>query len=111
MTSIDATLSQIDDDTLRLVPVELVRRHLVLPINQTGPSLTLAMADPTDTIAMDDVQFATGLKVEPVQVSERAIRRAIREHCSTLKRKMNDAEFMRSHAGAFISYLRPLFDR
>jgi hypothetical protein len=38
------------------------------------------MADPTDTIAMDDVQFATGLKVEPVQVSERAIRRAIREH-------------------------------
>jgi type IV pilus assembly protein PilB len=73
------TLSQldIDPDVLRLVPAQIARKYEVLPVKRVGNSLTLAMADPTNVFALDDVSFMTNLQVLPVVASQAAIRQAI----------------------------------
>jgi len=64
-------------DLVKLVSAQLVRRYRVLPIRRTGNTVTLALSDPTLIPAIDDVQFATGLRVIPVLASEAAIEMAI----------------------------------
>jgi len=73
------TLSQldIDPDVLRLVPASIAKKYEVLPIKREGASLTLAMSDPTNVFALDDVAFMTNLQVMPVVASQAAIRKAI----------------------------------
>lgn len=73
------TLSQldIDPDVLRLIPVQIARKYEVLPVKRTGNALTLAMADPTNVFALDDVAFMTNLQVLPVVASQGSIRKAI----------------------------------
>jgi type IV pilus assembly protein PilB len=73
------TLSQldIDPDVLRLVPAQLAKKYEVIPIKRTGNTLTLAMSDPTNVFALDDVAFLTNLQVSPVVASQGAIRKAI----------------------------------
>jgi len=73
------TLSDLDVDVdiLRLVPVQLAKKYEVLPVKRAGNTLTLAMADPTNVFALDDVAFMTNLQVLPVVASQAAIRRAI----------------------------------
>ena len=73
------TLSQLDIDpeVLRLVPAQLAKKYEVIPIKRTGQTLTLAMSDPTNVFALDDVGFMTGLTVVPVVASQSAIRKAI----------------------------------
>ena len=73
------TLSQLDVDAevVKLVPAQIARKYEVLPIKRTGNQLTLAMADPTNVFAVDDVGFMTGLQVVPVVASQGAIRQAI----------------------------------
>ncbi len=73
------TLSQLDIDpeVLRLVPAQIAKKYEVLPIKQVGTTLTLAMADPTNVFALDDVAFMTNLLVVPVVASQAAIRQAI----------------------------------
>ena len=73
------TLSQLDIDpeVLRLVPAQLAKRYEVIPIKRTGNALTLAMSDPTNVFALDDVAFLTNLQVLPVVASQGAIRKAI----------------------------------
>ena len=58
-------------------PARARRKYNVLPVARPGTTLTLAMADPTNVFAMDDIKFMTGLHVEPVVASETAIREAI----------------------------------
>ena len=65
-------------DVLALVPRSHCLAHRVLPLSRRGSHLRLAMADPTDVLAVDPVQFRTGLKVRPVVAAEGAIARAIR---------------------------------
>jgi type IV pilus assembly protein PilB len=73
------TLSQldVDSDVLKLVPAQIARKYEVLPIKRAGNSLTLAMADPTNVFALDDVGFMTNLQVVPVVSPQGAIRQAI----------------------------------
>src|SRR5213080_4618980 len=73
------TLAQldIDPDVLKLVPAPIARKYEVIPVRKMGNSLTLAMADPTNVFALDDVSFMTNLQVLPVVASQAAIRRAI----------------------------------
>jgi len=68
---------ELDLAVVRLVPAESATKYNVLPVGRSGTTLTLAMADPTNVFAMDDVKFMTGLHVEPVVASESAIREAI----------------------------------
>jgi len=73
------TLSQLDIDpeVLKLVPEQIARKYEVLPIQRQGNQVTLAMADPTNVFALDDVGFMTNLQVIPVVASQAAIRAAI----------------------------------
>src|SRR6266566_5066665 len=76
------TLSNIDVDaeTLRLVPAPIARKYEVLPVKRIGGTLTLAMADPTNVFALDDVAFMTSLQILPVVAPQAAIRKAIEKH-------------------------------
>jgi len=73
------TLSQLDVDpeVLKLVPEQIARKYEVLPVKREANQLTLAMADPTNVFALDDVGFMTNLQVVPVVASQAAIRQAI----------------------------------
>jgi type IV pilus assembly protein PilB len=74
---IDLDSQTIPLEVVRLIPPSIVQKHLVIPIGKAGTRLTVAMADPTNVFAVDDIQFMTGLKVEAMVATEGAIRRAI----------------------------------
>jgi type IV pilus assembly protein PilB len=80
--SINLDLFQIDDDVIRLISQEVALKYTILPISKVGATLTLAMADPTNVFAMDDIKFMTGLNVEPVIASEASIQMAIGKYYS-----------------------------
>jgi type IV pilus assembly protein PilB len=67
----------VDVEVVKLVPAQIARKYEVLPIKRAGNQLTLAMADPTNVFAVDDVGFMTNLQVVPVVASQGAIRKAI----------------------------------
>ncbi len=70
----------IDPSVIALIPKDLAQRHKVLPLQRTGNVLTLAMSDPTDIFAMDDVRFHTGYNVDPVVSSEMGLVRAVEKY-------------------------------
>src|ERR1700729_1932098 len=71
---------EVDADVLKLVPKEPCERHKVLPVSRTGNSLIVAMADPTNLNAIDDLKFLTGYNIEPVIASETAIHQAVERY-------------------------------
>ena len=81
--SVNLELFKIDHTVLRLIPQEVAQKYSVLPLSRVGASLTLAMVDPTNVFAMDDVKFMTGLNVEPVVVAEASIQQAIAKYYGT----------------------------
>src|SRR5512140_1616522 len=78
--SINLSHFEIDPNVLKLVPADVARKYNILPVNKTGATLTIAMADPTNVFAMDDIKFMTGYNVEPVVASELALQHAIDSH-------------------------------
>ena len=78
--SVNLELFQIDEQVLHLIPQEVAQKYSVLPLSRVGASLTLAMVDPTNVFAMDDIKFMTGLNVEPVVVAEASIHHAISKY-------------------------------
>ena len=68
---------EIDSSVVKLVPEETAKRYQILPLSRVGASLTIAMVDPTNVFAMDDIKFMTGFNIEPVVASESAIMDAI----------------------------------
>ena len=83
--SINLELFHIDEETVKLISHEVASKYTVLPISKVGATLTMAMADPTNVFAMDDIKFMTGLNVEPVIASEATIQTAIAEYYSSSK--------------------------
>jgi type IV pilus assembly protein PilB len=81
--SVNLELFQIDEQVLQLIPQEVAQKYSVLPLSRVGASLTLAMVDPTNVFAMDDIKFMTGLNVEPVVVAEASIQQAISKYYGT----------------------------
>src|SRR5229473_1123534 len=81
--SVNLDLFDIDDSVLRLIPQEVAQKYSVLPLSRVGATLTLAMVDPTNVFAMDDIKFMTGLNVEPVVVAEASIQAAVAKYYST----------------------------
>jgi len=71
---------EIVDDVAKLMPAEVAQKYLIMPLSRNGATLTLAMVDPTNVFAMDDIKFMTGYNVEPVVASEMAIKEAIEKH-------------------------------
>src|SRR5438105_1772437 len=68
---------KIDLTIIKLVPTETARKYQIIPLSRSGSTLTIAMTDPTNVFAMDDIKFMTGYTVEPVVASEVAITDAI----------------------------------
>ena len=81
--SVNLDLFHIDESVLRLIPQEVAQKHCVLPLSRVGATLTLAMVDPTNVFALDDVKFMTGLNVEPVVVAEASIQHSIAKYYGT----------------------------
>ncbi len=80
--SINLDLFQIDTEVIKLISQEVALKYGVLPISKVGATLTLAMSDPTNVFAMDDIKFMTGLNVEPVIASEVSIQMSIGKYYS-----------------------------
>jgi type IV pilus assembly protein PilB len=71
---------EIDADILKLVQKEQCEKHRVIPVSRTGNSLIVAMADPTNLNAIDDLKFLTGYNIEPVIASESAIAASVEKY-------------------------------
>ncbi len=71
---------ELDDYLLSLVPASVVEAHKVVPLSADKRVLRLAMADPTNLKAIDELSFATGLKIEPVVSPEILITYAIEKY-------------------------------
>src|SRR5213082_2672940 len=78
--SVNLELFDIEASVIRLIPQEVAQKYSVLPLSRVGASLTLAMVDPTNVFAMDDIKFMTGLNIEPVVVSEASVQEAIAKY-------------------------------
>jgi type IV pilus assembly protein PilB len=75
--SINLKYYEIDPTVIKLIPQDTALRYQVIPLSRVGSVLTIAMTDPTNVFAMDDIKFMTGFNVEPVVASESAIGEAI----------------------------------
>src|SRR5213596_1435210 len=75
--SINLKYYEIDPTVIKLIPQDTATRYQVVPLSRVGSVLTIAMTDPTNVFAMDDIKFMTGFNVEPVVASESAIGEAI----------------------------------
>ncbi len=71
---------KIDPSVTKFIPQEVACKYQILPVARVGATLTIAMVDPSNVFAIDDVKFMTGYNVEPVVASESAIREAIAEY-------------------------------
>ena len=81
--SIDLGKFDIDAAVVKLIPPETAQKYQVVPLSRAGATLTLAMTDPTNVFAMDDIKFMTGYNVEPVVASEQAVADALQKYYST----------------------------
>jgi len=95
--SINLQHFEIDSSVIKLIPGDVARKYNILPVNKTGATITIAMADPTNVFAMDDIKFMTGYNVEPVVASELGIKAAIDNYYGTsssleLKKVMEDLQ-------------------
>jgi len=70
----------IDASVLKLIPAETAQKYQIVPIGRSGATLTIAMTDPTNVFALDDIKFMTGYNVEPVVASETAVGDAIQKY-------------------------------
>lgn len=67
-------------DVISLIPVEIAKKYLIMPIHRIRSFLTLAMVDPTDLDVIEDIRFRTGLSIQPVIASETGITNAIKKY-------------------------------
>jgi len=71
---------EIDAEVVKLVTKEVCEKHRIIPVSRSGSSLIVAMSDPTNLNAIDDIKFLSGYNVEPVVASETAIQAAIERY-------------------------------
>jgi len=97
--AINLSYFEIDPAVVKLIPFETAKRYQILPLSRVGASLTIAMVDPTNVFAMDDIKFMTGFNIEPVVASESSILAGIdkaygtskEEELESVMQSMNDA--------------------
>ena len=78
--SINLAQFEIDAATIKLIPSETAQKYQIVPLSRSGATLTIAITDPTNVFAMDDIKFMTGYNVEPVVASETAVADAIQRY-------------------------------
>ncbi len=103
--AVDLNRVEVDPRILRIIPADLARKHLVIPLRRNGRSLTVAMANPGDSRAISDLSFRTRHDIEPVIVGEYTLRKHLdkyydvkEDHLSNILTEINesDIEFVES---------------
>ncbi|UCG91046.1 MAG: type IV-A pilus assembly ATPase PilB [candidate division WOR-3 bacterium] len=78
--ALDLKKQELEDAVLQLIPGELAAKYLVIPVKRYGRKLTLAMVNPGDVAAIEDIKFATGFEIEPVVATDEAILKVVQSH-------------------------------
>src|SRR3954454_951848 len=94
--AINLSFFEIDGSVVKLIPQETAKRSQILPLSRVGASLTIAMVDPTNVFAMDDIKFMTGFNIEPVVASETSIMEGIDKAYSAPAEPEEDLETVMS---------------
>ena len=101
--SINLAQFEIDPAVIKLIPAETAQKYQIIPLSRSGATLTIAMTDPTNVFAMDDIKFMTGYNVEPVVASETAVGDAITRYYALAKpaaaRQLGDRRVERARDG------------
>jgi len=93
---LNLTETTVDPEAVKLLPQEIATKFQVLPVKREGRRLQVAMADPGNIFAIDDIKFITGYEVEPTVAAESAIKRLIDRHydqADSMARVMQDMQF------------------
>jgi len=93
--AIDIARTEIPQDLLKLIPPDVVQRHMVLPVSRAASTLVVAMSDPTNYLVIDDIRFLTGYNIDVVVAEEAALKAAIDRHydqSASLMEVMSDLE-------------------
>ncbi len=90
--AINLAYFEIDSSVVKLIPYETAKRYQILPLSRVGASLTIAMVDPTNVFAMDDIKFMTGFNIEPVVASESSILEGIEKAYGSAQQSEEDLE-------------------
>jgi type IV pilus assembly protein PilB len=94
--AINLSYFEIDPAVVKLIPFETAKRYQILPLSRVGASLTIAMVDPTNVFAMDDIKFMTGFNIEPVVASESSILAGIEKSYGTTTKEEDLETVMQS---------------
>jgi len=97
--SINLKYYEVDTAVIKLIPQDTAVRYQVVPLSRVGSTLTIAMTDPTNVFAMDDIKFMTGFNVEPVVASESAIAEAIQKFYGDVQSVEELTKVMKDLAG------------
>ncbi len=100
---------EVDPEVIKLIPKDVADKHQVLPINRAGSTLIVAMCDPSNIFAIDDIKFLTGYNVETVVASEDSIAKAIEQHYGAVAKAAED-EAMAAEAESNIDDILEGFD-
>jgi type IV pilus assembly protein PilB len=80
LPSINLNDFEIDNDVVKLIPKDVARKHMVMPVNRAGATLIVAMSDPSNIYAIDELKFLTQYNIEPVVAAEAAIEESIQKY-------------------------------
>jgi type IV pilus assembly protein PilB len=78
--SVKLSKVEVNPNVIKLIPSSIAKKYFIIPVNRVGPKLTMAMADPSNIVVIDEVKFMTGFNVEPVVASEAEIIDAIKKY-------------------------------
>ncbi len=88
--AVDLERARLDPKLLKLVPADLALRHLVVPLRRVGRTLTVAMSDPGDMSAIDDLKFITRFEIEPVIAGEFTLRKVVEREYDVAEERIQD---------------------
>ncbi len=77
---VDLSKFEINQAVVKHIPADVAQKYRIMPINRAGATITIAMVDPSNIFAIDDIKFMTGYNVEAVVATEGAIIDAIKKY-------------------------------
>ncbi len=102
LASINLTHFEIDSQVLKSIPAHIARKYLVIPLDKIGNTITLAMSDPTDYDAINDIKFITGSNIDVVICAESAIRAAIDRYYGSAETSASLEEVLKNVGGGVV---------
>jgi len=89
MPAVDLARFEVDPKIVKMIPGDVALKHLVLPLKREGRTLTVAMADPTNTSVLDDLKFITRYDIFPVIAGEYTLRTQLEKHYEQVDQQLD----------------------